>query len=623
MTVRELSVSSAVPYEGGTAFGDTGPYELVHGLASIALDPEAPANARVVDLAAAPRDAGGMVEVTADVVLLRPADPRRGNRSLLYTVANRGDVSIPLAAGMSPRETLPPGDGLLLREGWTLAWSGWQFDVARAPGQVAIDVPQARVPAGRARARLTPLMPSRSCVLADWTSALLGAPEAVYPAAEPLDEAVLTVADNPEGPWRTVERERWRFARDVRGTPRPDTGHVWLDEGFVPGLLYEVVYPTARCPVAGAGLAAVRDVVVHLREHEESEHVVGFGASQSGRFLRQFLYEGLNVDERGRTVFDGVLCHRAGARRGEFNHRYAMPSEAFAPSFGDLPPFAAEALLDRQRGAGGVPKLIEVNGSWEYWRGDAALGHIHPDGSADLPDSDFARSYLIAGSDHVGNSPGSGGLFSASNPENGLDHNPAVRALLAALHAWLRDGTPPPPSRVPRLADGTAVPREEVLRRVAGVPGLERPAPSSLPRPRRLDLGPRADQGVGVFPARPGDAYPSLVPSVDEDGNETCGILLPENAVPLATRTGWNTTAGDARPLALMVGSRVPFPRTPDPADPRASVAERYADRAAYARRLTEAAEALVRDRFLLPGDVPQVIARALRRYDVAVRPGR
>jgi hypothetical protein len=234
VTVRELTLSYD-PFEGKRELGDAGAYELVRGLARIGLDPDDPANARVVDLASAPRDAGGLVSAAADVVMLRPADPRRGNGTLLYTVANRGGVSLPL-------------------------------------------------------------QPAR----------VLG----------------------------------------------------------------------------GAGLAAVRDMVSHLREREAFEHVIGFGVSQSGRFLRQFLHEGLNLDEAGRTVFDGVLCDRAGARRGEFNHRYALPAEAFAPGFGDLPPYAPGELLDRQRRAGGVPKLVQVNSSWEYWRGDAALGHVRTDGSA-------------------------------------------------------------------------------------------------------------------------------------------------------------------------------------------------------------------------------------------------
>ncbi len=621
MTVRELTLSYE-PFEGGRECGDAGAYELVRGLARIGLDPDDPANARVVDLASAPRDAGGLVSAAADVVMLRPADPRRGNGTLLYTVANRGGVSLPRQPARVLGGALTSGDGYLLREGWTLAWSGWQFDVTRGPGRVAIDVPQAvrdgaPIP-GRTRLRLAPAKPGRSRMLADWTASLMGtAAVPVYPAAEPLDQAdaSLTVAETPDGPRRTIDRDRWRFARDVRGTPRPDPGHLWLDDGFVPGLIYELVYTTARCPVVGIGLAAVRDVVSHLREREAFEHVIGFGVSQSGRFLRQFLHEGLNLDEAGRTVFDGVLCDRAGARRGEFNHRYALPAEGFAPGFGDLPPYAPGELLDRQRRAGGVPKLVQVNSSWEYWRGDAALGHVRTDGSADLPEPDGVRTYLIAGSDHVGHAPGSAGLFGAVNAENGLDHTPVTRALLVALRAWLADGTPPPASRVPRLADGTAVGREDVLRRVGNIPGLGLPEPGALPRLRRVDLGAEADLGVGAYPPVLGEPYPCLVPDVDADGNETCGVMLPENAVPLATRTGWNIDR-TRRCMAPMVGSEAPFPRVPDPADPRLAIGERYASRDDYQARVTLVADALVRDRLLLSEDRASVIATAMRRYD-------
>jgi hypothetical protein len=634
MPVRELVISSAMPYEDGAIFGETGPYEIVRGLAHIALDPGAPANARVVDLSAAPRDADGTVAVTADVVLLRPADPQRGNGSLLYTVANRGGVQIPVGLGGSaappdPTGAVPSGDGLVLREGWTLAWSGWQFDVPRSPGRVSIDLPDAVAAdgtpiRGRARVQLMPAAAVRSLLLADWTASLAGVTEPVYPAAD-LDQqdAVLTVRDTPDGQRRIVPRERWRFARDQDGAPCPDPGHVWLDDGFEPGLLYEVVYTTARCPVVGCGLAAVRDVVTYLRNREGCERVVGFGVSQSARFLRQLLFEGLNLDEQGHHAFDGVLCHAAGARRGEFNHRCAMPSEGFAPGFADLPPFAVggagNGLLDRQRRVGGVPKLITVNTSWEYWRADAALAHISPDGTADLPEPDGTRHYLISGSDHVGAIPGAASMFGLANPENGLDHVPVLRALLAALHAWLAEGTPPPPSRVPRLTDGTAVPREDVLRRLASVPGLKQPAAKALPRLRRLDLGSDADRGIGSYPPRFGEPYACLIPDVDDDGNETAGILLPENAVPLATRTGWNTPRlrpGGMRRFAALVGSRTPFPPVPDSADPRPAISERYRDREDYQQRVTLAATALADQRLLLYGDIAHVVTAAMRRYD-------
>ena len=51
-----------------------------------------------------------------------------------------------------------------------------------------------------------------------------------------------------------------------------------------------------------------------------------FGVSQSGRFLRTYVYYGFNRDEADRKTFDGIIAHVAGAGRGSFNHRFAQPS---------------------------------------------------------------------------------------------------------------------------------------------------------------------------------------------------------------------------------------------------------------------------------------------------------
>src|SRR5262249_30797558 len=106
------------------------------------------------------------------------------------------------------------------------------------------------------------------------------------------------------------------------------SGHtVTLDGGFVPGTTYEVAYRAANPPIAGLGLAAVRDFATWLR-HEpasfsRSKFAYAFGSSQSGRFLREFLYDGFNTDERGRKVFDGVIPHIAGASRIDLNARWS------------------------------------------------------------------------------------------------------------------------------------------------------------------------------------------------------------------------------------------------------------------------------------------------------------
>ena len=177
-----------------------------------------------------------------------------------------------------------------------------------------------------------------------------------YPTADVTDpDAVLTVREHENGPRQVIPRAQWRFARLDRGTPVPATISIWLETGFQAGKIYECVYRTQHAPVAGLGLLGVRDIVSYFKYASDQQHnpcaghidyAYGFGASQSGRFLRHFLYLGLNTDEAGRMVFDGVMPHIAGARRGEFNHRFAQPSAATLQGPGTLFPFTDNEQVD-------------------------------------------------------------------------------------------------------------------------------------------------------------------------------------------------------------------------------------------------------------------------------------
>jgi hypothetical protein len=307
------------------------------------------------------------------------------------------------------------------------------------------------------------------------------------------------------------------------------------------------VYRTERSPVVGAGLLAIRDVVSWLRQGSEAEGnplagridaVCATGASQSGRLLRQFLFDAMNLDEHERPVFDGVHTHIAGARRGEFNCRYGQPGVIWR-GVGDVAPFSTDAVLERQRAVGGAPKVIVTNSAAEYWRGDAWLAHGDPVAAADLDDPPDVRHYAFAGVDHLGDLGELAAMIPAANPPASLDATTAERALFLALERWVTDDVVPPPSRVPRLADATAVPRAGVLERLVQLPGLAVPDVDALP-------------GVG----------PALVSEIDADGNEVAGIRLPRVTVPLATFTGWNVRPAIERRPALMpdfVGSCLPF----------------------------------------------------------------
>src|SRR5947209_6796354 len=89
--LQSLEIYRREPFADGMAFGDTGPYEKLVGVAHFAVDPEHPRNKRIVDLSLAPRNAQGKVEFESDVYILAPKDSAKGNRAILYDVNNRGN----------------------------------------------------------------------------------------------------------------------------------------------------------------------------------------------------------------------------------------------------------------------------------------------------------------------------------------------------------------------------------------------------------------------------------------------------------------------------------------------------------------------------------------------------
>ncbi|MGE3540434.1 MAG: alpha/beta hydrolase domain-containing protein [Candidatus Tectimicrobiota bacterium] len=650
MAVTRLDISVREPLLNGKAFGKTGPYEILRGSVTFAADPAALPNQGIVDLDKAPRNAAGQVEWWADFTLLRPADPQQGNRRLLFEVVNRGRIlafrMFDAVAGTSnlhsPEQV---GNGFLLQQGYTLAWCGWQWDVMRLEGMFGAGIPQAMdgtTPVGgKVLCQWWPTVPAAFLLLADRD-------HKVYPSVDTEDqEAVLTVREHENAPRQVIPRHQWRFARVTRGEPVPATTHAWLASGFQPGKIYECVYRTQQAPVVGLGLLGVRDVVSFLKYNTEAqqnpcagqlEQAYGFGASQSGRFLRHFLYRGLNTDETGRMVFDGLMPHIAGARRGEFNQRFAQPSAAtlHGPSLAfpftdheQVDPLTQQrdGLLRRLLQAGHCPKIIYTNSSSEYWRGDASLSHISGDGSADVTLPEQVRLYMFASTQHTpGKLPltdratdGSRGQY----PLNSLDYTPLLRAALVQLDRWVSQGEAPPPSRYPRLADGSAVPASSVGAVFTSLP--RHAFPTIFPQPHRLDFATASGQdSTTCIPSKVGEPYQTFVAAVDADGNEIAGIRLPDVAVPLATYTGWNLrhpSQGAPEQTFRTQGATIPLAPTSEAraqsADPRAAIAERYASKEAYLALVTKAAEALVSERYLLPEDMAGVVQRAAQRYDV------
>ena len=105
--VTRVTITSQSPLAGARSFGSTGPYEQLTGRIEFALDPADPHNRRITDLALAPRESDGRVHFSSDLVVLRPADPEKGNGVLLFEVANRGNKEL---TGMFNREHRRPDD---------------------------------------------------------------------------------------------------------------------------------------------------------------------------------------------------------------------------------------------------------------------------------------------------------------------------------------------------------------------------------------------------------------------------------------------------------------------------------------------------------------------------------
>ncbi len=536
-------------------------------------------------------------------------------------------------AGAPPDGQIDPGDGFVLRRGMSVAWVGWQWDVERRPGVVGIEVPEALGPDGRplrsqARLEFLPLAAQSDHRLADEVGPWMGLFKSL--SAADLDEAdaTLTVRDWFNGPRERIDRDRWCFARDVDGSPVPDPEYIWLEGGFAPRRHYEVIYTTDRCPVAGCGLAAVRDAVGYLRSTMGFDRVLSTGTSQSGRWLRQFVFDTANSAEDGSPVFDGVFCHIAGGRRGEFNNRSAQPSTMNSLGFAYLPPFSPEdGLLAPARARGNAPLTMFANSATEYWRGDASLVHTGADGR-DLLDGDDWRAYMYAGVHHAAGMPED---FAALLPVqlglNRVEGLAAVRAHLVALDEWVAIGRPPPPSEVPRAGDGSGRGRADVLRELAGgarFADIVWPDPAALLGVPPIDLGPEAAEGVPRYPAVvTGPARPCLVASVDQDGNETCGVRLPDVAVPLAASFGWNPEVprpdpahpGATVPVELwnLLGGSVVFSVQ--------EILDRYGDRDGYLRLVEECVTDLVARRHLLDEDVGHVIEHAQAWWDRIMMP--
>ena len=611
----EITRVESPAFEGRT-FGAVGTYDRITARATIAVFPDDPHNTVIVDLDGAPHTPRGVARAVADVEILRPTIAANGNRRLFYEVVNRGGKlglalfnDLPIVVN-DPVKASDAGNGFLMNRGYTIVWSGWQGDIVPGDGRMTFSPPIVPDVTG----------PAREEFIFDHSQNPASATLS-YPAAD-LDPAHAGIS--------VRQREA-----DERATPAglefkfesPTKISIKRPEGFDAGAIYEFIYTAKDPKVMGLGFAATRDIVSFLRYENadtigtanpvvgQIDRAIGFGLSQSGRYLHDYLYLGFNADESGRTVFEGLMPHISGGKKTFTNYRFSQPgrspyqhADMLYPG-ADFPftyPVITDALTGKTDGflarclaAGNCPKIIKTDSEIEFYQQRASLVVTDTNGNAlSMPDN--VRLFFLSNLQHNALANAKSGMTkTCAFPTNPLNAGPPVRALLVALDAWISNGRQPPASRYPSRADGTLMPPTIDEVGFPRIPGFGYPARIAQPTVLKSD----------EMPPSKGAAYPVFLPKTDADGRAIAGIHLPTLEAPAATHTGWNLrkTGFDEGELCDNNGSMIPFAATKEErlknGDPRQSMAERYPNAGDRAAAIAKAAQQLVQDRLLLEED--------------------
>jgi hypothetical protein len=637
------------PAFGGATFGEVGQYEKLVGRAYGELDPRDELNSGIVYIDKSPLNAAGRVEYSMDIFILKPIDLARGNRTLYFDVLNRGGMRAFAAFHYGADTSNDPknaGDGFLLKQGYTIVVGGWQGDVPSGGNRMTARFPVAMRPDGRP---ITKLITSELMFTKPAYTAGIGYEGGLdmrpYRAApDRTSEAKLLRRSTALGPREVIPSTEWSFAKCPDGkNPLPSQIDICYPAGFSTNFLYELVYVAQDPLVMGMGFAATRDLVSYLRYERSAENpllakagalgkedpirfAIAFGQSQSGRYIKDFVYQGFNLDEGKRQVFDGILPLISGSRLTYTNVEFAMPGRAMNPLEnhfydGDRFPHTYATVYDpiskkrdgwlgRCTKQKACPKVMHWDSGHEPWGGGRhSLVVADAHGKSDLPVPENVRVYYFAGTQHVPTLKPSYGICKhLANPN---PYRETVRALLVAMQEWIVRGTLPPASRYPRVSDGTLVsPLPDSAFGFPKIPGV-------------TYTGKHNDLHIKDFSVQPpqnipGTSYTVLVPKVDTDGNDIAGVRSVTLEVPLATYTGWNQ-----RRAGLMEdevcgnwGAHFPFAKTAADrgADPRPSLQERYGSHANYVARIEEATHKLVSERFLLPEDAARIVQEARQR---------
>jgi hypothetical protein len=639
------------------------------GTAYVEVNPRDPVNIVIVNLDRAPTNERGLVEFSAPFFILKPVDMLRSNHKIYYAINNRGNkinwlLSHPPAA-LLPSTNNPlfyDGDGLQLRLGYTIVDAGWQGDVAEGNDRLFPRFPVATQPDGSPIVANVRIEYTDRTIPQAGTFALNLEGDPAFVSYETADSdtshSTLTVRDTIDGVKIPIPPSRWAFGTcpDGPDSLQPTTTDICLFDRFQADKLYELIYPAKNPMVMGLAYAVTRDIGSFLRyqTHDDEGNPnplalrpdfvgilrsYGFGGSETGMYLREFLYLGFNEDEGRQKVFDAVHITIPGTHRLFANVEFADPntyssqddrhdflSTSVAPlTFGittDPITGIRDGILKRPATDPLVFQTISGN---EFWNMKGSLEVADGTGNPVTPPENvrlyFHSSFAHGGGVGLFSPPGAPGICRQARNSGGT--SPTFRALLMALDDWADQGIEPPPSNYPRLEDGTLVTLDEARAAFPAIPDVEFPTVQN--QLEVLNYGPEFSSTGGrltVLPPLRGASYRLFVPIMDQDGLDIAGVRTVDIRAPLGTNTGWALRAPGFRSpnLCGLSGQYIPFYETQAEreahGDPRLSLEERYRTHRGFVRAVRQATRELVHARMLLQEDA-DIFVQAARDSDV------
>lgn len=653
-----LDIERREPFAGGGSFGNTGPYERLVGKVHFTIDPDEKGLPSIVDLDLAPLNAQGLVEFASTLDTIKPVDLSRGNRRILYGFSNRGNrglMGFNCGRGTDMSKPEYAGDGFLTRQGYTLVWSGWQGDniVTYLPPALN-DAKQLR---GRVRQEFN-LIAEGILSMGVSAGTERGQDVQPYPVLN-RRTATLTMRQYESDPRIPVPDTEWELAKaeikDGEMELMPSNVDLYIKGGFKTGWIYEFIYETEGSRVMNLGFLGVRDLLSLLRyeTHDAAgnpnplagsvEKVHTTGASISGRVIREYVYEGWNVDASGWRVFDAVDTHTGSGRLFQ-NERFAQvgryprqheehqwPAEYYPFTFVAIP----DQLIGRNEGLWKRPEtdplVLHLHTEGDYWARHVSLSHTDPRDASDVEIPENARMYHLTGAPHMVRAMDDPDWMGQLTP-NAISAIPFRHTVLVLLDRWAMHGTPRRRRCCPRRRTARWSRPRRCFAKYPKIPGVNLPkGPSRLPR---CNYGPEFDSHglMSIFPPEPLPAqeYPIRAPQIDADGNTIAGLRYPDIEVRMDTYNGWSLgKAGFAEGEQWWnTGSFVPFARTKAErevrGDPRPSIEERYPSHAAYIEAVTRVCQSRVREGLMLQEDADRFIAAARERnpFDPTMRLG-